>query len=685
MMKPKLLPLLLALAYALGAGAYDFEDYTCNLYFNIINDGEASLTYYDSNFNSYSGNISIPDEAEAGVLHPVYYPVTELGQFAFRNCTGLTGVDIGSYVTTIGYDSFWNCTSLQELDIPDNVTTIANWAFESCSSLTRLTIDSGMTSMGTNVFNGCTALNLIICNATTPPTMYGSTFPSTVLNNATLIVPSSAVNAYRNATYWSNFANIVSGVVINSTNFPDAKFRSYLLGKYPKGYITQSEIDACKSIITPSYGGIVSLKGIEFFTALESLNCSYDQITSLDLSHNTNLTYLNCHWNDITSLNVRNCTKLKDIFCGCNNLISLNLSDQSQLETLYCFDNDLNIIVFASSTPNLYFVDCSGNKFTTFSLDYRSSLGTLCIDDCEFLETLYCYNNNLDSLNVTGCTGLKDLRCYYNSNLKSITGLGDCKSITYLDCEDCSIADLSVVNNMTNIRCFLARNNQLSGTFNLNYKNSLSYVRLNGNSKLTRINCYSNPQLTELYVSNCTMMTILSCYSNALTTLVVKGCTSLNDMSCRENHLSELSFEGCNGLYSLYCYKNRFTEEGMNNMIATLPMRSATYPGCLNVMYNEGETNVFTNANALAAIAKYWMPMRFNGSRWENMITAIRGDVDGNGSVEIADVTALIHYLLTGSTTGINLINADVNGNGEVEISDVTALIHYLLTGNMPS
>ena len=682
MMKSKLLPLLLALTCSLGAGAYDFEDYTCNLYFNIINNSEASLTYYDTEYNSYSGNISIPDEAEAGVLHPVEYPVTEIGQYAFRDCEELTGVVIGSNVTTIAFDAFWNCTSLQELDIPDNVTTIASWAFEGCSSLKSLTIGSGMTSIGATAFSGCTALNTIVCNATMPPSISGNTFPASVLNNATLIVPSSAVNAYRNATYWSNFANIVSGVVINSTNFPDAKFRNYLLGKYPKGYITQSEIDECTYISFPSYGGIASLKGIEFFTALETLYCCYNQITSLDLSHNTNLTLLNCHWNKITSLNVRNCTKLKDIYCGCNDLTSLDLSDQSQLELIYCFDNDLTSITFASSTPNLWSVYCSGNKFTTFSLDFRPSLHTLVIDDCESLETLYCYNNNLDSLNVTGCTGLKDLRCYYNSNLKSITGLGDCTSITYLDCEDCSIADLTAVNNMTSITYFLARKNQLSGTFDLNNKNNLSFVRLSGNSNLTRVNCYGNPNLKTLYVANCTKMTTLSCYSNALTTLDVKGCTKLYDMSCRDNQLTQLSFEGCNGLYSVFCYKNKFTEEGMNSMIATLPTRTASNPGSLKVLYNNNETNVFTNANALAAIAKYWMPKRFDGSNWVDMITTIQGDVNGDGNVNISDVTALIDYLLTGNANGINVTAADCNLDGNINISDVTALIDYLLTGN---
>ena len=62
--------------------------------------------------------------------------------------------------------------------------------------------------------------------------------------------------------------------------------------------------------------------------------------------------------------------------------------------------------------------------------------------------------------------------------------------------------------------------------------------------------------------------------------------------------------------------------------------------------------------------------------------TAARGDVNGNNEVTIADVSALIDYLLTGDTIGINLAAADCNGIDGVTIADVSALIDYLLTGS---
>ena len=58
-----------------------------------------------------------------------------------------------------------------------------------------------------------------------------------------------------------------------------------------------------------------------------------------------------------------------------------------------------------------------------------------------------------------------------------------------------------------------------------------------------------------------------------------------------------------------------------------------------------------------------------------------RGDVNSDGEVGIADVTALIDYLLSGNSTGVNLSAADCDQDGGVGIADVTRLIDYLMSG----
>ena len=61
---------------------------------------------------------------------------------------------------------------------------------------------------------------------------------------------------------------------------------------------------------------------------------------------------------------------------------------------------------------------------------------------------------------------------------------------------------------------------------------------------------------------------------------------------------------------------------------------------------------------------------------------SMRGDVDTDGSVTIADVTTLIDYLLSGNESGIDTAAADCDLDSIVGISDVTTLIDYLLYGH---
>ncbi len=65
----------------------------------------------------------------------------------------------------------------------------------------------------------------------------------------------------------------------------------------------------------------------------------------------------------------------------------------------------------------------------------------------------------------------------------------------------------------------------------------------------------------------------------------------------------------------------------------------------------------------------------------------LRGDVNGNGDVNMDDLTALINYLLTSNSTGINMANAascDSPSSTTVSMDDLTALINYLLTNTWP-
>ena len=63
-------------------------------------------------------------------------------------------------------------------------------------------------------------------------------------------------------------------------------------------------------------------------------------------------------------------------------------------------------------------------------------------------------------------------------------------------------------------------------------------------------------------------------------------------------------------------------------------------------------------------------------------IKVIKGDVNGDGLVNITDVVCLVNYILDSDSIGIILEAADMNEDGEVNITDVVALVDYVLVSD---
>lgn len=455
------------------------------------------------------------------------------------------------------------------------------------------------------------------------------------------VYDSSGSRVYDEDVYVSD--NYVA--IINSTNFPNANFRNYLLGLYPKGYITQTDVNN-RTYMDISGKSISNIYGIQYFTELKTLYANDNLLNMVDLTSNTKLEYLYIQDNRLAQLKLTGLTQLKTLNISRNWITNTNsvtggclpgLSTCYSLQTLYCNEN---------------------SNLTTFDVSAMSALKTIDCRNNTSLTTMDCYHNRLTTLYVNGNTALTQLRCYENPDLTKIIGLGECTAITYLDCEDCAITDLSAVNSMTNIATLLARNNMLT-TLNVSQSLYLNTLRVSGNTLLTNLKCYGC-DLTNLYVTGCSSLTYLDCTYNKLTSLDVTGCSALNHLEI---------------------YFNKISGTGMTTLVNSLPTRSASNKGVMYAIHIN-DNNSMTAAQITTASNKYWLPKKYNGSAWVDLTASTRGDVDGDGSVNISDVTALIDYLLSGNASGINVSAADCDQDNSVNISDVTSLIDYLLSGS---
>ena len=106
----------------------------------------------------------------SGVISEVVfeYGVTNIGNWLFYNCTGLTNVSIPNSVTSIGHSAFRGCINLTSVIVPNSVTKIANYAFSNCVNLTSINLPDRLTSINNSLFYGCSSLtNLTIPNGVT--------------------------------------------------------------------------------------------------------------------------------------------------------------------------------------------------------------------------------------------------------------------------------------------------------------------------------------------------------------------------------------------------------------------------------------------------------------------------------------------------------------------------------------
>ena len=123
---------------------------------------------------------------------------------SFKGCFWLKGAYISNEVTNIEDNAFNGCKRMTTVSIGANVEYIGNRAFYGCSDLTSVTIPDSVTSIGDYAFDYCNRLKTIKVLSTTPPTLGSEVFYTTIEK---IIVPKSAVNAYKSAAGWSTYAD----------------------------------------------------------------------------------------------------------------------------------------------------------------------------------------------------------------------------------------------------------------------------------------------------------------------------------------------------------------------------------------------------------------------------------------------------------------------------------------------
>lgn len=186
---------------------------------------------------------------------------------------------------------------------------------------------------------------------------------------------------------------------------------------------------------------LTDLSALKYFTGLQTLDCSRNLLTELDVSALTKLDSLSCSQNALTKLNVSRQTNLTSLDCTFNSLTTLDVSALTSLTSLDCYRNELKKLDVSNLTL-LTKLDCDYNQLTALDV---SKLTHLTILDCS--------DNQLKALDVSNLTHLTDLDCSENAltklNVSWLTALEN------LDCSEnrMSSLDISEFLNLDSVKC----------------------------------------------------------------------------------------------------------------------------------------------------------------------------------------------------------------------------------------
>jgi hypothetical protein len=394
-------------------------------------------------------------------------------------------------------------------------------------------------------------------------------------------------------------------------NIPDANFKNILINANSSNYVAKNLSDAFFKIDANDDGeiqysealqvsylqlyntNISSVIGIEYFTNLINLQCSYNNINDVDLlslvniqtinlSYNNlnqintntliNLTSLSCSNNNITSVDLTNNSNLLNINFDSNNLQTLDISNLNQLTVLTCNNNMLVNIDLPTAT-NLQSINCSNNLLTNMNFSNYVNLTSIDCFNNNFtsndfsnlpnLNSLVCGGFSLNSLNLNNLSGLSSLHIYNGIFTQlDINSLIQLSILEVYNCDNISQLDISNLVNLTNLNVTFCANLQ---SLDMSNNQNLFVVRINSNNGLQNVN-----------LKNGSIQDIDGMFFDTSLPNLSYFCADENEISILQ---SELNYFYYNNTISVNSYCS-FTPGGSFNTVSGVTQFDINSNGC---------------------------------------------------------------------------------------------------------
>ncbi|MDR0682600.1 MAG: hypothetical protein LBG15_12270 [Dysgonamonadaceae bacterium] len=307
-----------------------------------LGEGELSIDIPDENFRNYL--VENFDKNEDGEISREEALLIKTINCSNKDIHSLSGIEylvnlqslncLGNNLTSLSLSAN---TALRTLDCSDN--QLSSIDINSCTELRQFYCENNnLTSL--NVMRNTKLINVACYNNRLDHLNIRRNPDMETLvcydNNPgfTVYMASSQTSVSVSAGAIKDYSD-VAGVTIE-----DALFEDYLIANFDKngdGSIDVTEQSAITDIACRDLN-ISSLKGINAFTNLLTLDCSGNNLTSLELS-GAKITIIYCSDNKLKTINVSGCTALEWLYCPQNELRELDLTSNLSLTVLDCAEN----------------------------------------------------------------------------------------------------------------------------------------------------------------------------------------------------------------------------------------------------------------------------------------------------------------------------------------------------------
>ncbi|WP_407405851.1 leucine-rich repeat protein [Sodaliphilus sp.] len=617
---------------------------------------EAGNKYYMSHngiLYDKSGKLIRCPEGKVGFLSNGYFPTT---------------------ITTVERYAFDRCSGLTRIELPYGVKSIGEYAFRYCSGMSNCQIPSSVKTLSANAFKGCTNLSSLSCNLVTPPTMSSTSFVD--CKKAILFVPYEAISAYQKADYWKDWGTVQSGAY-DFYNTYSGYYTGYftVMSTEKQTISSPKEYDGRARLVVqtmPDNGGTINIPEIAKFN---NKNYAVTSVGGKVIGSTPSTNYK-------VNMGVMVDTICASAFDGQSHLVELNLNPNLKRVEAYAFRNCRisNDIAFSYGLDYLGSNAFYGNPIKKMRIP--SSLQTINKSFAVGLTSLQVlYFNNIFTGTGYDFTSIpKSCKLYvpYNgvATYKAHSEWGKAFSSIEAGAYDFATKE-NAPEHMTVISKgrFTVGNDVYDGKAKIVYHPAHKeqgineiygspYFEDNTNGSgwryaITEIgdSCFAGCEnLLNAYMQNFTNLEKIGKYA-----FYQSGINGL-ELPASVKTIGNYAFNSCKNLYQITCNAT------------TPPTIQAT---TINTSYDKTLKVPDESVDAYKA-ANYWKNfyriIGINGTP-----SGQKGDVDGNGTVDINDANILFNILLGKDTASKYNGRADVDGNGTVDITDANLIINILL------